>query len=240
MNTGRPWLTHGIAFDVTDTQGGDRSAGAPAGGAPAGLPSLESLLKQHPHIEAELTGRTQRIASKEKEQGERTALQRWAQQLGVTDGNVEVVAEAYRRHSEQQAAAMSEADRAKADREKDRADAARALEEAKQARFEALAIKHLSKANAEAPEIMAASLARFGVDLDADEDAISKAVEEMKKVLPGSFGGKASGTPQAGPGKPPASTPQGRSTGEDKKGAQAAAHLERRANRVGKAPIPGQ
>jgi hypothetical protein len=224
------------------TTNDDQPGGAPAAppaGAGSAPKTLEQVLKEHPHLEQELTGRTQRIATREKEQGERTALQRWAQQLGVTDGNPEVVAEAFRRYSEQQTANMSEAERIRAEAEKDRQEAARERQEAKQAKFDAVAIKVLSKAGAEAPEVMAAGLPRFGVDLDSDEDAVAKAVEEMKKVLPGSFGGKPTGTPQAGAGQPPAGSPQAGRTGEDKVGDLARRQQERYVNRRGKAPIPG-
>jgi hypothetical protein len=237
MNTRRPWLlTHGIAFEKDDGAGGSGGTGSAGGAAPK---TLQQLLTEHPHIAGEIDARTQRIAATEKKQGADHGLREFAKSLGVEDP--QIIAETFRRHQEQQAAQMTEAERVKADAEKAKAEAAQALTEAKQARLDAVAIKHLSKAGAEAPEVLSAGLARFGVGLDSDEDAIAKAVEEMKKVMPGSFGPKATGTPAGAgnPGTPPAGTPQGGKTGTDKAGSVAAAQLERLQNRRGKAPIPG-
>jgi hypothetical protein len=239
MNTRRPWL-HGIGYNTEDPSGG---GGAPPAGNGTGGSSAKATLAQiladHPHLNDEINARTQRIAATEKKQGQDQGLRDFAKSLGVEDPNV--IAETFRRAQEAQTAQMTEAEKAKADAQKTQAEAAKALTEAKQARLDALAIKHLSKAGAEAPEVMAAGLTRFGVTVDSDEDTIGKAVEEMKKVLPGSFGPKATGVPAGAghPGQPPAGTPQGGKTGSDLQGSVADRQLERIVNRRGKAPIPG-
>jgi hypothetical protein len=242
MNTRRPRLTHGIAFQTRDdTGGGTGTGGTGTPGGTGGTPpkTLAQVLAEHPHLAGELDARTQRIAATEKTQGKNSALLEFAKGLGVEDPNI--IAETFRRHQEQQAAQMSDAERAKSEAEKARAEAQQALTEAKQAKLDAIAIKQLSKAGAEAPEVMAAGLTRFGVTLDSDEQAVAAAVEEMKKVMPGSFGPKATGTPAGAgnPGTPPAGTPQGGKTGTDGAGGQAKAQLERLQNRRGKPPIPG-
>jgi hypothetical protein len=146
MNTRRPWLlTHGIAFEKDDGAGGSGGTGSAGGAAPK---TLQQLLTEHPHIAGEIDARTQRIAATEKKQGADHGLREFAKSLGVEDP--QIIAETFRRHQEQQAAQMTEAERVKADAEKAKAEAAQALTEAKQARLDAVAIKHLSKAGAEA------------------------------------------------------------------------------------------
>lgn len=242
MKMTRPWLTHGIAFETDPNPAGGGAptgtgTGGPAGGG--GQKTLADILKEHPHISAEVDARTQRIAATEKTQGKTAGVAELAKTLGLD--SPDEIAAIVKAHRDAQSAAMTEAEKAKADAAKTKAEADAALRDAKQARLDAIAIKHLSKAGAEAPEVLAAGLARFGVTLDSGEEDVAKAVEEMKKVMPGSFGPHPTGTPAGAghPGTPPAGTPQGASTGADQMGSLAKAQLERRTNRRGSAPIPG-
>jgi hypothetical protein len=217
----RPWLA--AALPLPDDDSGQAGGGT---GAPTAPRTLADVLKAHPHLAQELDTRTSEVAAREKDQGRRSGIQEWAKSLGVEDPNI--VAEGYRRYAEQQAASMTEAEKAKADAERAKAEAERVLAEAKKERLNALAIKHLTAANATSPELLTASLTALGVTVDSDEEAVKAAVGKLKEQLPGAFAGSASGTPSTGgAGTPPVGSPGASGDGKSKPGAQAAAHIER-------------
>lgn len=214
---------------MTETPPAPATAPAPAG-APS-PPTLEQVLRDHPHLAAELDSRTANVAAREKDQGRRSGLQEWAKGLGVDDPDV--VADGYRKYAEQQKATMSEADRARAEAEQDRAAAQRELAAAKQARFDAAAIKHLSAANAEDPAVLAPSLLALGVTVDSTDEEIQAAVGKLRERTPGAFTAKPAGTPGGGnPGGPPAGSPGGTGSGQNASAeSESKAQLERVQNR---------
>lgn len=233
MNTARPWLTHGVGFDTEPAAGTAPPAVPPAAGAGAAPKTLADVLAAHPHLASELDTRTASIAAKEKDQGKRFGLAEWAKELGVPDGNPDVVADAFRKYTLQQTAQMTEAEKARTEAEALRTQAEAALREAKQAKFDAAAIKWLSLANCEDPAILAPTLLALGVTVDSTDEEIKAAVAELVKRTPGAFTGKAGGTPGAGnPGGPPAGAPGG--TGNGREGsveAELKSQLERVATR---------
>jgi HPt (histidine-containing phosphotransfer) domain-containing protein len=232
MNASRPWLNrlHGVGFETDDEKtGGTGGAAQGSGGGDAPRLTLAQILEQHPHVKDELAGEVQRVGSREKEQGKRSGLNDFLQQHGL-DGipDPSVIVEGYRKFTEQQASQMTEAERLRADAERDRQAAAADRVKAKQEKFDASAIKWLTNAGADDPELLAAALTRLGVDLDSDEEAIKAAVGELKKRSPGSFAGKPKGTPGTGnPGAPPAGSPGGTGDGKSAPGQQASQQRER-------------
>lgn len=224
MNAGRPWLgmMHGIGFD---TEGAPEGGGTGGGGGPATGetgPPVETVTM----TKAEYDAAMMKVGTREKDQGKRSGLQEWAKGLGADDPAV--IAEAFKRYTEQQAAQMTDAEKTKQDADQIKADAAQILQDAKQAKFDATAIKYLGLANAEDPELLAASLTRLGVTVDSTEEEIKAAVAELKKRTPGAFAGKPGGTPAGGnPGKPPAGTPGGKGDGKAEPGQQAREQRER-------------
>jgi len=150
-----------------------------------------------------------RIATREKEEGRRSALKDLMEQLGITDveeaktllANARAAEEAKKTEAEKQAAEMQKATKA----------AEKAAADAQRERLTARIERHLVRAGISVEDD--AKLTRLtrlvDVDNDADDDKVKDAVEQLKKDMPEVFGETKPGNkpdpkpPRSSPGGPP-------------------------------------
>jgi hypothetical protein len=167
------------------------------------------------------------LLAREKDQGQRGALSSAAEAAGFGsfDDLLRIVAE----KQKQDLDAMSDLDRKKAETETARREVAQLLEDAKQARFAAVALKALQAADAQDGPIAAAALlgGGFGLTPDSDEAAIEAAVGKLKERAPGLFASKANPPAAGDPGKPPAGAKPGGAGVPEQPGSQKQSQLER-------------
>jgi hypothetical protein len=209
------------------------SEAPPAGGGGAGPKPADPKAKEKDAAAAVegMVSMTQErlngLLAREKDQGQRGALSSAAEAAGFGsfDDLLRIVAE----KQKQDLDAMSDLDRKKAETETARREALKLLEDAKDARFAAVALKILQAADAQDGPLAAAALlgGGFGLTPDSDEAAIEAAVGKLKDRAPGLFAPKTAPPATGDPGKPPAGAKPGGVGVPEQPGSQKTAQLER-------------
>lgn len=214
-----------IALLPEDGTGGSPLTGAPA--APA-EPAAEPAGSAEPpgsktYTQAELNA----LIGREKSQSQRSALARFAAELGYE--KPDELAAIVKRHREEEDARLSEAEKARAEAERERQAAVKDRADAKRELFETRAAKLLTKADAADVEVATAALlgSAFGLTPDSDEKELQAAVEKLKQRTPGLFGAPNPGSPVGDPGTPAPGARPGGAGEKPVPGAQAKAMLER-------------
>jgi hypothetical protein len=222
---GAPSLTCGVPIGLLPSE-------APPAGAGAAKPADPKAKEKDAAAAVEgMVSMTQErlngLLAREKDQGQRGALSSAAEAAGFGsfDDLLRIVAE----KQKQDLDAMSDLDRQKAETETARREAAKLLEDAREARFAAVALKALQAADAQDGPIAAAALlgGGFGLTADSDEAAIEAAVGKLKERAPGLFAPKAAPPAAGDPGKPPANAKPGGAGVPEQAGSQKQAQLER-------------
>lgn len=138
-----------------------------------------------------------RIAAREKDQGRRAAQTELLQRLGVE--TIEEAEAILKSQKDAEDALKSQAQKDAEAAAKDRKEAQDALLAANTARHRALVDAALLRAGVPEAGLSAISL---DVEVGAESEAITEAVEKLKTALPGLFGEAKRAAPPANPGKP--------------------------------------
>lgn len=132
-----------------------------------------------------------RVGSREKKEGREAALKEFAAKLGIE--SLDEAAKIIKEHKDRQDQEKSEAQLAREAADKEKAEALKEKADANRERHEARVERHLLRAGVPEGEgdtagVALARVARMlDVEVGADAEAITEAVEELKKDFPALF-----------------------------------------------------
>lgn len=207
MRTGRNRLNAAMGILLPDDGGpaGDGGTGGPGGTPPAPKPTpTPPAAPERKYTDADLNA----VGAREKDQARRATLNEVSSMLGCT---VEEAAEILKAHREQEQAKLTEAERAQQAANEARAQAEADRQAAAQERHEARLERALARAGVSdkpakdgAPSPAQRAIRLLEVEVGADADAITAAIETLRADMPGLFGAPTSPAPASDPGNPPA------------------------------------
>lgn len=183
----------------TEPQGGGGQQGGQGGGGQGDPPDSPRTFTQE---------ELDRIATREKQRGEQAAQRQVAEDLGVSLDEAKRIITEHRTREESE---KSEAQKARDQAEKEKADAEKAKADAARERYDTRVERALLRAGVPDDEGKLDRVKRMvTAEVDADQDAISADVAQLKEDFPQLFaqqqsngGGRApSGDPPGNPPKP--------------------------------------